>query len=98
MSRNYKHLGHVECLGALPSGCEECVAVGHLDWVHLRVCQACGRVGCCDQSPGKHATEHFMRSAHPVVRSYEPQEDWYWCYVDEFAFELEDAPPAPSHP
>jgi hypothetical protein len=98
MSRNCSHFDRIHPVAALPSGCEECLAAGRQDWVHLRVCQECGRVGCCDQSPGRHATEHFFRSAHPVIRSYEPGEDWYWCYVDELTFELEGAPPAPSHP
>jgi hypothetical protein len=92
------HLDHVQPEDPLPSGCEACLAAGRLDWIHLRVCQECGHVGCCDQSPGRHATEHFLRSTHPVIRSYEPGEDWFWCYVDELAFELEGAPPAPSHP
>jgi len=55
-------------------------------------------VGCCDSSPAKHATAHSRTVSHPVVRSYEPGEDWYWCYMDEVAFELADKPPAPSHP
>jgi len=79
-------------------GCEDCLAAGRHDWVHLRVCQTCGHVGCCDSSPAKHATAHSRTVFHPVVRSYEPGEDWYWCYVDEVAFELAGKPPAPSHP
>jgi hypothetical protein len=70
---------------------------GGRDWVHLRVCQECGHVGCCDNSPGRHATAHFHSAGHPVIRSYEPGENWYWCYVDQFAFELDGAPAAPSH-
>ncbi len=65
-----------------PNGCEECLASGG-QWVHLRVCMTCGHVGCCDSSPGKHATKHFHRSEHPVIRSYEPGEEWGWCYVDQ---------------
>jgi hypothetical protein len=98
MSRNCNHLAEVRPVDPLPSGCEECLSAGRLDWFHLRVCQECGHVGCCDQSPGRHATEHFFRSGHPVIRSYEPGEDWFWCYADEVVFELEGAPPAPSHP
>ena len=79
-------------------GCVDCLAAGREDWVHLRMCETCGHVGCCDSSPGKHATAHFHTDAHPVIRSYEPGEEWYWCYADEVAFELEGAPPAPSHP
>jgi hypothetical protein len=79
-------------------GCEDCLAAGQRNWVHLRVCQSCGHVGCCDSSPNRHATAHFRAVSDPVVRSYEPGEDWYWCYVDEVAYELPDKPPAPSHP
>ena len=79
-----------------PLGCEECLAVGGT-WVHLRICLTCGQVGCCDSSPGKHTTKHFHATAHPLVRSYEPGEDWWWCYPDELMFEVPGAPPAPSH-
>jgi uncharacterized UBP type Zn finger protein len=64
-----------------PAGCEECLASGSR-WVHLRLCLACGHVGCCDQSPGRHATAHFHQSLHPVMRSFEPGERWAWCYED----------------
>ena len=62
-------------------GCEECVKTGGT-WVHLRECLVCGHVGCCDSSVGKHATKHFHATAHPVMRSVEPAEQWGWCYVD----------------
>jgi uncharacterized UBP type Zn finger protein len=79
-------------------GCEECLAVGRNDWVHLRFCQACGHVGCCDNSPGKHATAHFPASQHPVIRSFEPGEDWWYCYADDEMFLVDGAPAAPSYP
>jgi uncharacterized UBP type Zn finger protein len=63
-------------------GCEDCLAIGAA-WVHLRMCQACGHVGCCDSSPNQHATAHFRAAAHPVIQSFEPGERWAWCYVDE---------------
>lgn len=63
-------------------GCEECLAAGG-GWVHLRMCQTCGHIGCCDSSPGKHATAHHEASGHPVMRSVEPGEDWSWCFVDQ---------------
>lgn len=69
-----------------PDGCEECLATGGR-WVHLRLCLECGHVGCCDSSPGKHATKHFHKTQHPVIASYEPGEGWVWCYVDEVFFE-----------
>ena len=62
--------------------CPECVALGDT-WVHLRVCQECGHVGCCDQSKNKHATKHFRATQHLVIISAEPGEQWAWCYVDE---------------
>jgi len=62
--------------------CEDCIKTGDT-WVHLRLCMECGHVGCCDSSKNKHATKHFHKSHHPVVRSIEPGESWRWCYVDE---------------
>ncbi|MEU0473586.1 UBP-type zinc finger domain-containing protein [Streptomyces olivaceus] len=62
------------------TGCTECDATGGW-WFHLRRCADCGHVGCCDSSPGQHATEHFRSTGHPVVQSYEPGEDWYWDYA-----------------
>jgi len=77
-------------------GCETCLEAGRRDWVHLRFCLTCGRVGCCDQSPGKHATAHAATTKHPVTRSFEPDEDWFWCYAGDELFELPGAPRAPS--
>jgi uncharacterized UBP type Zn finger protein len=64
------------------AGCEECLKIGQ-EWVHLRKCLICGHVGCCDQSIGKHATAHFHKTGHPVIRSLEPGEDWEYCYIDD---------------
>jgi uncharacterized UBP type Zn finger protein len=64
--------------------CKECVEMGD-HWVHLRLCLECGHVGCCDSSKNKHATKHFHRSKHPLIRSIEPGETWMWCYVDEMS-------------
>ena len=69
-----------------PNGCEECLKSGDT-WVHLRLCMTCGHVGCCDQSKNKHATKHYHRSEHPIVRSFEPGEDWMYCYVDDLFME-----------
>jgi uncharacterized UBP type Zn finger protein len=76
---------------ALPdplAGCEECLKTSDR-WVHLRMCMSCGKIGCCDSSPNKHATQHAHESGHPVIRSAEPGEAWSWCYVDELAFVLQ---------
>ena len=63
-------------------GCEDCLAAGST-WVHLRLCLTCGHVGCCDASANRHARGHAARSGHPIVRSFEPGEDWRWCFLDE---------------
>jgi uncharacterized UBP type Zn finger protein len=83
------HLDSVEILGVPDeiAGCEECLALG-MQWVHLRMCQSCGHIGCCDNSPGKHATAHYGVTHHPIIRSAEPGESWSWCYPDELMFEL----------
>lgn len=79
-----------------PDGCEECLASGG-EWKTLRICLACGHIGCCDESPSKHASAHFRETGHPVIRSFEPGEDWFWCYLDEEGYEIDGAPPAPSY-
>jgi len=66
--------------------CAACVAMGST-WVHLRQCQTCGNVACCDQSPNKHASKHFAETRHPVMRSHEGREDWAWCYVDKVEYD-----------
>lgn len=77
------HLGQIRSVSPrTPEGCEECLETGSF-WVHLRLCLECGHVGCCDQSPGRHATKHFYGTSHPIMRSFEPGEDWGWCYVDK---------------
>ena len=67
-------------------GCEDCLATGGR-WVHLRLCLTCGHVGCCDSSPNRHASKHAAAAEHPLVQSFEPDEDWLWCYVDEVAMQ-----------
>jgi uncharacterized UBP type Zn finger protein len=66
-------------------GCEECLKTGGR-WMHLRMCTSCGKIGCCDNSPNRHASAHFHESGHALMRSAEPEEDWIWCYIDEAAF------------
>jgi uncharacterized UBP type Zn finger protein len=65
--------------------------------MHLRRCTACGHVGCCDSSPMKHATAHFRESGHPIVQSFEPGEDWLWCYADDVGFEIASMIPSSAH-
>ena len=77
-----KHLDEIRDVTPGGVGCEDCLKNGDT-WVHLRLCESCGHVGCCDDSKNKHATEHFRATGHPVISSLEPGEDWRWCYVDE---------------
>ncbi|MFG3660483.1 UBP-type zinc finger domain-containing protein [Streptomyces sp. NPDC047706] len=86
--------------GVPPSGtgCEECDEVGGW-WFHLRRCAQCGHIGCCDSSPAQHATAHYKATGHPVMRSFEPGEKWFWNFATKEAYESgpELAPPV-SHP
>jgi uncharacterized UBP type Zn finger protein len=91
-----RHLDSITDVTPSDDGCHECLLTGGR-WVHLRLCQTCGHVGCCDNSPNRHATKHFRDTGHPIIRSFEPGEDWWWCYADELFFEIPGAPPAPSH-
>lgn len=72
-------------LPASIAGREECLRIGS-GWVHLRMCMTCGKIGCCDSSPNKHASRHARDDGHPIARSAEPGEEWSWCFVDELAF------------
>ena len=91
------HLDQVRSVTPSADGCEDCLRSGDR-WVHLRLCQTCGHVGCCDSSPNRHATAHYDETGHPLIRSFEPSEDWWWCYPDDLFFEVPGATPAPSHP
>ena len=90
------HLDTIADVAPSDTGCHDCLLMGGR-WVHLRMCQQCGHVGCCDSSPNRHATAHYHASGHPLVRSFEPGEDWYFCYPEQVAFEL-DVAPGPHHP
>ena len=89
MSETCTHLDEIQTV-ELPTpllGCEECLKIGGR-WVHLRVCRTCGKVGCCDSSPNRHASGHAHDASHPIMTSIEPGEDWSWCVLDEVAFVL----------
>jgi uncharacterized UBP type Zn finger protein len=101
-AQSCSHLGTIE-ITQLPKsvpGCEECLQQDGV-WLHLRICLECGHVGCCDDSPGRHATAHFHQSGHPLMRSLEPGETWSWCFVDELAMVIPEItghtriPPSP---
>jgi hypothetical protein len=79
------------------TGCVECLESGGW-WFHLRRCAACGHIGCCDSSPSQHATKHAETSGHPIIRSFEPGEDWFWSYTTESACEGLPLAPPEHHP
>ncbi|HEY9229535.1 MAG TPA: UBP-type zinc finger domain-containing protein [Gemmatimonadaceae bacterium] len=92
MTKSCTHLDEIRDIAPrTPNGCEECLKIG-ARWVHLRLCMTCGHVGCCDDSPNKHATKHYHETQHPIIRSFEPGEDWAWCYADKLF--LQPAPQA----
>ncbi len=76
------HLDQIQVVTPSGIGCKECLESGD-SWVHLRVCMVCGHVGCCDSSKNKHATKHYHSTRHAIMKSFEPGEEWGWCYVDE---------------
>jgi uncharacterized UBP type Zn finger protein len=85
MINNVSSCAHYEAVRPVhprSSGCERCAATGD-SWVHLRMCLACGHVGCCDGSKNRHALQHYEETDHPIITSREAGETWRWCYVDE---------------
>jgi len=80
------HLGTIKLVKPSADGCEDCLRIGSR-WVHLRLCLECGHVGCCDDSPNRHATKHFHATKHPIIKSFQPGESWKWCFVDELMWE-----------
>lgn len=84
------HLSAIRPVVPSSYGCEDCLAAARRDLFQ----PSC----VLRQFPRRHAKKHFFTTAHPAVRSFEPGEDWFWCYVDETVFELAGAAPAPSHP
>ena len=89
MSTECSHENAIRDVRPSARGCEECLKTGS-KWVHLRLCRTCGHVGCCDDSPNRHATKHFHATGHPVIEGYDPPEGWGWCYIDEVFLDLSD--------
>lgn len=86
------HLEQVKSVSPGAQGCEDCLRTGDT-WVHLRLCMICGHVGCCDSSKNRHATRHFHSTSHPIIKSFESNEQWGYCYPDDLFFEsLEGMP------
>ena len=78
-------------------GCVDCLADGG-EWCHLRICLTCGHVGCCDDSPGRHAGAHAAATEHPLIRSIQPGESWSWCFVDEVSMLIAEVTGEPRIP
>jgi len=81
------HISEIKSVTPSADGCEDCLKIGGT-WVHLRECMECGHIGCCDSSPNKHATKHYHATQHPIIRSFEPGEEWGYCYVDDEMYEM----------
>ena len=97
MAKTCSHLDTIHDVTPSALGCEECLETGDW-WVHLRICRQCGHVGCCDDSPNKHATKHFRTTGHPIIEGYDPPEHWGWCYVDKTFLDLSDRPTEQNGP
>jgi CPA1 family monovalent cation:H+ antiporter len=83
VARGCEHLSTIrDVTPSVQGACEDCLREG-TQWVHLRLCLECGHMGCCDNSPMRHATAHYRSSDHAIINSAEPGEDWAWCYPDE---------------
>jgi uncharacterized UBP type Zn finger protein len=82
MAAACSHLKTIRTVKPSARGCEECLKIGS-PWVHLRLCRTCGHVGCCDDSPNRHATKHAKATGHPVIASAELGERWLYCYPDD---------------
>ena len=102
MATTCGHLDSVQVteLPEAVEGCEECLKTGD-QWLHLRICLECGKVGCCDSSPNQHASRHAREDGHPLIRSLQPGEDWSFCFVDNVGMVIPEVrgqtriPPSP---
>jgi monovalent cation:H+ antiporter-2, CPA2 family len=82
ISTSCTHLGAIKVTSSDIDYCPACRAEG-ASWVELRMCVTCGEVGCCDDSPNRHASRHAHDTGHPIVQTIEPGESWRYCFVDE---------------
>lgn len=80
------------------TGCVECSESPDGWWYHLRRCAQCGHIGCCDSSPGQHASLHAAASGHPIICSFEPDEDWFFDYRTGEMIAGEELRPPRAHP
>jgi hypothetical protein len=97
MNEGCEHVDEIKNASPTGPGCVECMA-NNGRWVHLRRCATCGHIGCCDSSPGRHSRKHAHSAHHPIIQSYEPGEDWLYCFVDDLMFDIPTMHHSPSHP
>lgn len=76
------HIQQIQVHDPYSKECEECLKIGS-EWVYLRLCLSCGKVGCCDNSPNQHASKHAENENHPVLQTYEPEDKWLYCFIDD---------------
>ena len=88
-----EHISAIVPVTPSADGCEDCLKIGG-HWLHLRLCESCGHVGCCDQSPNRHATKHYQSTKHPIIRSFQPDEEWGYCYPDDMFYDTLPESPA----
>ena len=74
MADGCSHLDTIADVAPSGDGCVECLTI-NARWVHLRRYTECNHVDYCDSSPNKHATAHFHATTHPLVQSFEPNEE-----------------------
>ena len=82
ISTSCTHLDQIRITETDIDVCAECVRLGD-SWVELRLCTSCGAVGCCDDSPNKHASAHARSTRHPIIEALVPGDRWRYCYLDE---------------
>ena len=80
------HLDQIQEVTPSARGCEDCLRIGST-WVHLRLFLTCGHVGCCDQSPNRHSRAHAAATGHFIIQSFEPDEEWVYCWMDDVFWE-----------
>lgn len=97
MSETCTHVNLIQNVAPSGPGCVECLK-SNGRWVHLRRCATCGHIGCCDSSPARHARKHAHAQHHPIIQSYEPGEDWLYCFIDDATFDIAAMHHSPSHP
>ncbi len=91
MAQTCTHLDLIEDVQPTSTGCDACLQLGDT-WVHLRLCLTCGNVGCCDNSPNRHASKHAHAANHPLIQSFEPGERWFYCYIDDVMMKSDSLP------